>query len=234
MITDIAGLSLRVHAGGTGPAALMAPIANAVYALNGMDEMTTVAELENWLGHVTEGFDPTQDLALVEVDGALVAYGWVEWVDTTEGTREFRLGGYVHPDWQSRGIGRRLLAWQEEHARTHRRGHRRTAALLRDLVVRPERPQGAPLHALRLRGGALLLRDESAQPRRHRACRRCPRGWRSGPIGSDRASLKQMWDADAEAFQDHWGGFDASDAAFEAWLTDPMHRSRPVGRRLGR
>src|SRR6185436_16831052 len=42
-----------------------------------------------------------------------------DWVDTQEGTREFRLGGYVHPDWQSRGIGRRLLAWQEEHARAH-------------------------------------------------------------------------------------------------------------------
>ena len=47
MITEIPGLTLRVHTGGTGPAALMAPIANAVYALNGIDEVATVPELEN-------------------------------------------------------------------------------------------------------------------------------------------------------------------------------------------
>jgi GNAT superfamily N-acetyltransferase len=222
MITDIPGLSLRVHTGGTAQASLMAPIANAVYAANGMDEMTTVAELENWLAHVTNGFDPGRDVALVEVDGALVAYGWVEWVDTQEGTREFRLGGYVHPDWQSRGIGRRLLAWQEEHARTHR-------------AVTSERPlnfgtwssdQNVRKVRLFTRSGYEVVRyffemnrpnldDIDVPP--------MPDGLEIRPIGSDRASLKQMWDADAEAFQDHWGGFDASDSAFEAWLTDPMH-----------
>jgi len=223
MITEIPGLSLRVHAGGTAPAALMAPIANAVYAANGMDEMTTVAELENWLGHVTEGFDPTQDVALVEVNGALVAYGWVEWVDTTEGSREFRFGGYVHPDWQGRGIGRRLLAWQEEHARAH------------PAAAASERPlnfgtwssdQNVRKVRLFTRSGYGVVRyffemnrpnldDIDVPP--------MPDGLEVRPIGTDRASLKQMWDADVEAFQDHWGGFDSSDAAFEAWLTDPMH-----------
>jgi mycothiol synthase len=222
MITKIPGLSLRVHTGGIAPAAPMAPIANAVYTANGMDELTTVAELENWLGHVTEGFDPTQDVALVEVDGALVAYGWVEWVDTTEGTREFRLGGYVHPDWQSRGIGRRLLAWQEEHARTHR-------------AATSERPlnlgtwssdQNVRKVRLFTRSGYEVVRYffEMNRPNLDNIeVPPMPEGLEIRPIGSDRASLKQMWDADAEAFQDHWGGFDASDSAFEAWLTDPMH-----------
>jgi GNAT superfamily N-acetyltransferase len=223
MITDIPGLSLHVHTGGTAQASLMAPIANAVYAANGMDEMTTVAELENWLAHVTNGFDPGRDVALVEVDGALVAYGWVEWVDTQEGTREFRLGGYVHPDWQSRGIGRRLLAWQEEHARAH------------PAATASERPRSfgtwssdQNVRKVRLftRSGYEVVRfffemnrptlDDIELPP-------MPEGLEIRPIGSDRASLKQMWDADVEAFQDHWGGFDASDAAFEAWLTDPMH-----------
>jgi mycothiol synthase len=223
MVTDIPGLSLRVHTGGTAPAALMAPIANAVYAVNGVDEITTVAELENWLGHTTAGFDPSQDVALVEVDGALVAYGWVDWVDTTEGTREFRVGGYVHPDWQARGIGRRLLAWQEERARTH------------PAAAATERPlnfgtwssdQNVRKVRLFTRAGYETVRyffemnrpnlDDIDLPP-------MPDGLEIRPVGSDRASQKQMWDADVEAFQDHWGGFDSSDAAFEAWLTDPMH-----------
>jgi mycothiol synthase len=223
MITEIPGLSLRVHTGGTAPASLMAPIANAVYALNGMDELTTVVELENWLAHVTEGFDPGRDVALVEVDGALVAYGWVDWVDTQEGTREFRLGGYVHPDWQGRGIGRRLLAWQEDHARAH------------PAAIASERPLNfgswsseENVRKVRLfkRSGYEVVRyffemnrpnlDEIDVPP-------MPDGLEVRPIASDRASLKQLWDADLEAFQDHWGGFDGSDAAYEAWLTDPMH-----------
>jgi len=223
MITEIPGLSMRVHTGGTAPAALMAPIANAVYAANGMDELTTVAELENWLAHVTESFDPGRDVALVEVDGALVAYGWVEWVDTREGTREFRLGGYVHPDWQSRGIGRRLLAWQEEHARAH------PAASVSD---RPlsfgtwSSDQNVRKVRLFTRSGYEVVRYffEMNRPNLDNIeVPPMPEGLEIRPIGSDRASLNQLWDADLEAFQDHWGGFDGSDAAFEAWLTDPMH-----------
>jgi ribosomal protein S18 acetylase RimI-like enzyme len=223
MRPEIPGLALRQHPGGTAPAALMAPIANAVYAANGMDEMTTVPELENWLDHTTAGFDPGQDVALVEVGGDLVAYGWVDWVDTTEGTREFRFGGYVHPDWQERGIGRLLLAWQEERARTH------------PAVAATERPlnfgtwsseQNVRKVRLFTRAGYEVARfffemnrpnldDIDVPP--------MPDGLEIRPIGADRASQKQLWDADVEAFQDHWGGFDASDAAFEAWLTDPMH-----------
>ena len=48
-----------------------------------------------------------------------------------------------------------------------------------------------------------------------------PDGLEIRPIGSDRASLKQMWDADVEAFQDHWGGFDASEQSFHRWLDSP-------------
>jgi hypothetical protein len=36
----------------------MVLIANAVYAANGMDEITTVADLENWLGTGWRGSIP--------------------------------------------------------------------------------------------------------------------------------------------------------------------------------
>jgi mycothiol synthase len=223
MLPDVPGLSLRVHPGGTAPAALMAPIANAVYHANGIDEMTTAPELENWLGYATAGFDPTKDVVLAEVEGVLVAYAWVDWVDTTDGLREFRLGGYVHPDWQERGIGRRLLAWQEERAQAHPAA----GATERPLVLGTW-SSGENVRKVRLftRAGYEPVRyffemnrptlDEIDLPP-------MPDGLAIRPVGSDRASLKQLWDADVEAFQDHWGGFDSSDAAFEAWLTDPNH-----------
>ena len=104
---ELPGLSLRLHEGDTGMAANLAPIANAVNTAEGVDELVTVADLEHWLGHRTAAFDPAADVVLAEVDGALVGYAWVDWVDTTDALREFRLGGYVHPDWQGRGPARR-------------------------------------------------------------------------------------------------------------------------------
>jgi mycothiol synthase len=221
MLHEIPGLSLRQHMGGTELAARIAPIANAVYAASGMDEITTVADLENWLGHTTAGFDPATDVVLAEVDGALVGYAWVDWVDTTDALREFRLGGYVHPEWQGRGIGRRLLAWQEGYARSHPAA----ATSMRPLVL------GSWSSELNVRKGRLLAAAGYTPVRSFFEMLRptldeiqvppLPDGIEIRPVANDRESKKRLWDADVEAFEDHWGGFDSSDAAFEAWLVRP-------------
>ena len=213
---------LRVHAGGANEAGRMAALATAANAADGVDESVTVAELAHWLGSVTEGFDPARDIVLAEVGDALVGYAWVAWVDDTDGEREFRLGGWVHPDWQQRGIGRRLLAWQEEHARRH------PAAV----TARP-RHFGTWAPDERLRKRRLFERAGYEAVRYFFAMRRptlddiqlppMPVGLDVRPIDLDLLSERKMWDAGVEAFQDHWGGFDASDAAFESSLLEPNH-----------
>jgi mycothiol synthase len=224
MDPDVPGLILRQHTGGTEPAALMAPIASAVDAANDIDEMTTAADLEHWLGHTTAAFDPGQDVVLAEVEGRLVGYAWVDWIDTSDGgLREFRMGGYVHPDWQGRGIGRRLLAWQEEHAQAHPAARATDRPLTlgtwsSDSNVRKVRLVTSAGYApvryfFEMRRPTL---DEVQVPP-------MPEGLEIRPVSADRASQKQLWDADVEAFADHWGGFDASDPAFEAWLMHPHH-----------
>jgi ribosomal protein S18 acetylase RimI-like enzyme len=46
-----------------------------------------------------------------------------------------------------------------------------------------------------------------------------PEGIDLRPVRDDQ--LRQLWDADVEAFADHWGGFDASEGRYEAWRNDP-------------
>ena len=219
----VAGLSLRVHSGGTGLAASLAPIANAVNTKEGVDELVTAEDLENWLAYRTAAFDPAADLVLAEVEGALVGYAWVDWVDTTDGLREFRLGGYVHPDWQGRGIGRRLLAWQEGHARDAEAAGETDRPLVLGTWAPDERRAKRRLFG---RAGYEAVRyfftmrrtqlDQVDVPP-------LPDGLEVRPIGHDRASQRQLWDADVEAFEDHWGGFDASEAAFDRALASPDH-----------
>ena len=219
-LPGVPGLVLRIHTGGLEVAARMAPLATATNAAEGVDEVVTVSELEHWLGNRTDAFDPSSDVVLAEVGDALVGYAWVSWVDTTDGLREFRLGGYVDPRWQGRGIGRRLLSWQEQRAREHPAADtgapRHFATWAPDLRVKKRRLfERADYHAVRHFFGMrrATLDDVELSP--------MPEGLEVRPIGLDRASRRQMWDADVEAFQDHWGGFDASDAAFENSLVEP-------------
>jgi mycothiol synthase len=220
---ELPGLSLRVHPGGSAVAERMAPLANAVNAAEGVDELVTAEELKNWLDHPTAAFDPGGDVALAEVDDLLVGYAWVDWVETTDGLLEFRFGGYVHPDWQGRGIGRRLLAWQEERAREAPAAKTTDRPVVFGTWAPDER---AAKRRLFERAGYEPVRyffemrrsdldQVEVQP--------LPEGIEVRRLGRDRASERQLWDADVEAFADHWGGFDASDAAFERMLTAPHH-----------
>lgn len=222
---EVPGLVLRVNDRGTAPAAEMAPLANAVNAFDGLQEHVGEVDLVNWLGFASDGFDPSRDVVLAEIDGRLVGYAWVDWVDTTEGPREFRLGGYVHPEFQQRGIGRHLLAWQEAHAATHPAA----AATDRELVL------GTWMGEARARKRRLFERAGYEPVRYFFEMLRTnldqvdvpplPDGIEVRPIGTDRASRKLLWDADAEAFRgDHWGGFDASEGNFERHLADVDQR----------
>ena len=220
----VPGLTLRVHDGGKAIAASMAPIALAANRADGVQAHVAESDLANWLDYAGEHFDPARDIVLAEIDGSLVGYAWVEWVDTTEGLREFRLGAYVHPDQMGRGIGRTLLAWQEAHAASLPAAHAAGKPLAYG-TWSPE--QRAAKRHLFERAGYEVARyffemrranlDEVDMPP-------MPEGLEIRPIGHDRASQKQLWDADAEAFRgDHWGGFDDSEANFERAMGDPDH-----------
>jgi ribosomal protein S18 acetylase RimI-like enzyme len=46
-----------------------------------------------------------------------------------------------------------------------------------------------------------------------------PDGIEVRPVRTD--DIRKIWKADVEAFKDHWGGFDDSDARLQSWLESP-------------
>ena len=86
--------------------AMFARIFTAANEADGIDERTSERRgWSNWLRHPGTSFDPADDIVVAEVDGELVGYGWTEWVDTTDGLRDYGTRGHVHPAWRRRGVG---------------------------------------------------------------------------------------------------------------------------------
>ena len=114
--TVVSGLRLRPYAGES-DLADMVRIGNADAEADGIDRRTDVGELSAAFDRPSDHFDPSRDVTIAEVDGLVVGYQDRNWVDTTDGLREYRIDGGVDPAWRRRGIGGTLLADGEARVR---------------------------------------------------------------------------------------------------------------------
>ena len=71
-----------------------------------------------------------------------------------------------------------------------------------------------------VRYGFMMVRD-LAEPI---ADRRCPPGWRSGRVGAEQH--RGIWDADEEAFRDHWSPAERNDGDYRALFAKPESTPR--------
>ncbi len=210
---------IRPYAGAADHAEI-ARIQNADWTADGVPARMSVPEIDAWLRHPSEQFDPTRDLRLVEIDGAPVAVTWCDWVDATDGVRDYRSRGYVVPAHRRRGIGGALLAdnirRMRELAATHETDRPKVLGLGTN-----ERSVAGPLLAERhgfapvrwffdmerpITGDLPVIGELSA-------------GLEIRPVGPDDGWA--IWEADHEAFADHWGGHDQSQASFQRWVESP-------------
>jgi mycothiol synthase len=196
----------------------MVDLENRSHAAVGIEDRNTVADQRNWLSP-TPHFNPDRDVTIVTLDGTLVAWGEVAWIDTRDELREYRLGGWVDPARERSGIGSSLLDWQEHRAR--------------ELAASQEtdRPLVFGTWIPEVRVGKRVL----FEGRGYRPVRYFFDMIRPGldeieipplPDGieireADEAQDRRIWEADVEAFHDHWGGTDVSEERYQRDLLDP-------------
>jgi ribosomal protein S18 acetylase RimI-like enzyme len=206
----------------------MADAVNAHRIARGMSERATPASIRASYRHLTN-CDPQRDVAILEAAGRTVGYSRVYWEDRNSGERCFELIENHDPLFVGRQDLEAVLAWQE----------RRVAATLAGMTDVAGRPVIMASYTL---GGdpdweAALLASGFRLARRHAEMQRrdladiadipLPNGLEIRPVDpTDEALIRRVFEVDAEVFRDHWGGVDASEAAFARFREEPSFDPR--------
>jgi ribosomal protein S18 acetylase RimI-like enzyme len=183
----------------------------------GNDRVETAETIAAGYDHL-ERCDPTTDLPVVEVDGRPVGYGRVWWDDEAGGPRLYRQVCFVDPEFGGRGIGSALFAWNEQRLHEIAAGH--DASDKQFEVYINDRNEAA----------TALMRDGGFEPITYSAemvrpsvddlpDRRLPDGVEIRPVTDDQ--LRAIWEADVEAFRDHWGFVEPTETAYAQYLAFP-------------
>ena len=211
-----AGLTFRTYAG---PAdiPIVTEVLRAANIFDDTEMIPSEKRIANELAH-PDGYDPAADYFLGELDGRVVAVGQVRYLRRDD-QHTFAVGGAVHPDVRRRGIGRALLGHLEARAAE------RAGALADDEPVWLDTWMPDANVAF-----TALVRGAGYEPNRHffemlrtdlEAIEEpaLPDGLELRPVVL--TDLRQIFDAEAEAFQDHWGHVDWSDEMFAELVDDP-------------
>ena len=214
-----AGVALRPF----DPAVDYPAVADLVATCHLHDDMDWLPTPEDFAHEwrTTPGFEPARDALVAESAGAAVGLVAVDW-RVRAGKVVHHVEIWVRPDVRRRGLGQALLAWAEARAGTSVRdgqggptdvlheiggwgdsevpGHAELAASAGYRVVRygfeMRRPIADPIPEVPLPDG---LEIRAVQPADHR----------------------RIWDADIEAFADHWEAGQRLEEDFEGWFTAP-------------
>lgn len=184
---------------------------------DGIDELPDAATLKSDYEHTT-GFDPRTDIVFAEVDGVAVGYGDAS-RSVRAGRAVYSTGGSVLPEWRRRGLGRAILRHNERR--------------LREMAVGHEDPGGRVLNSWidDDQGGAReLLQAEGYRPVRYGfAMRRpslddlpeapLPDGLEIRPVRPQ--DHRAIYDADTEAFLDHFEARERTDDDFVSMFAAP-------------
>ncbi len=187
---------------------------------DGHDSMPTPAEIRI-MWRRTPGFEPSRD-ALVLEDSE----GWVGHVNVDAQLRAGKvvhhIEGWIRPDRRRQGIARALLAWAERHS---------AGLVARREGLEPDFPQALGFGVLQSIPAALAFAASTDySPIRYGFEMRrpldepipeasLPEGIELRPVRDD--DHRKIWDADVEAFRDHWEARERDEGDFEATFTYP-------------
>jgi len=200
------------------------PVAALVTDVNRFDDLDwvmTTAELEHDIGD--EGpFHPERDVRVAEVDGRRV--GLIRISSRTRGGGKVvhRMEVFTHPTWRRRGVGRALVAWADERTRRLVASGTWPDGLAHELSATLDEANTAAVGFAESLPDFRLVRYSFEMRRPLDGLLPevpLPSGIEIRPV--EARDHRRIWDANAEAFQDHWEAAQRTDADFERDFAQP-------------
>ena len=216
-LPEIPGLDLRLF---TGPSDYpdLVRIINAWARGEGDERVETLEGITSDYGTL-ERCDPARDLLVVEADGVPVGYSRVWWDQEVDGPRLYKQVCFLDPEHRGRGIGSALLAWNEARLREIAAAH--DTAPVRMFETWVGDPNVAATALVRANGyepvtyAAEMVRPSVDDLPDHRL----PDGVRLRPARDE--DMRAIWEAEVEAFRDHWGYVEQTEAGYKRFRERP-------------
>ena len=184
-----------------------------------IERVQSVEDMARVYAHL-DNCDPYQDIVIAEIDGEVIAYNRAFWQEESSGDWIYSQFGFLLPKWRRKGIGRAMLHEAERRLR----------------VIASEHPAGAPRYfqswaATTEVGSTALLISEGYKGIRHEyeMVRPLDEPIHKHPMPEGlevREVLEEhilpIWEAQAEAFRDHWGYVPPTEENYKEWREDPI------------
>lgn len=212
----IPGLAFRHFRGAEDYPKMVAVIAASAEA-DKMERVDSVEDIANAYSHLVN-CDPYQDMIFAEIKDEVVGYSRGFWRQEENGPRIYASVGFLAPAWRRKRIGTSMFHWIENRMRVIAGSQS---------AMEPGLLEGFVTDG---NGGlAALLEKNNYQPLRYFVDMLRPNLENIPdfpmPDGLEvRAVLPEhyraIWNADEEAFRDHWGYSKPTEEDYQAWLND--------------
>jgi ribosomal protein S18 acetylase RimI-like enzyme len=219
-LPDIPGISARGWETGDDWADI-ARLYNAATVNLGTEVHVTAGEVAGWLNN-DDDIDRGRDFLFVDVGTETVGYALALAYREHSGRRVYRHSGRVDPAWQRRGIGTAVLDWAIAHSR-ERAASLGSGALQTDVIN-----EDPVLTGMLVARGYVPVQNDAELVRPHLENipdRTLPEGLEM--LAVEEGHLRAIYDADHEAFKDHWGTRPRREGDWKAFL-DFAHRDETL------
>ena len=213
----IPGLVFRRFRGETDYPKMVAVIEGSKEA-DQIERVITVEEVARNYRHL-KNCDPYQDMLFAEVDGQVIGYTRVTWYMTVEGYRIYQHFGFLLPAWRRRGIGRAMLRHNQRRLLQIAAGHAGDEPRYFESFAAETEVSAT---ALLLSEGYTAVRHfyQMVRPNLEDIPEApLPAGLEVRPVRPEH--YHAIWQANSEAFQDHWGYSAENEPSLEEWMEDP-------------
>ncbi len=215
---SVVGLTFR-HFWGEGDYPKMAAVIEASKGVDQIERTNSVEEIAHSYSHLVN-CDPYQDMIFAEVADEVIGYGRGWWAHQSNGERIYWHLGFLKPVWRRKGIGGAMLRFLQNRmtqvAEAHTGdGPRYFQAFVADTEVSTERLLKKYNYVAVRYGFEMVRPDLEAIP--HYSL---PEGLEVRPVLPEHYG--QIWEADVEAFKDHWGFSPPTEEDYQAWLSNPV------------